>query len=300
MGYMHIENLYRCWNHWQSYAEAYALEKIHGTSAHISYDPDQDRVTAYSGGADHLVFVSLFDFDKTKDQFKSLGIAKKMTLYGEAYGGKILRMANTYGGNLRFVAFDFLVGDDLWYSVPQAEEMAKHLGQEFVDYVRVPCQLPFLDAERDRPSTQAKRNGIGDDKLREGIVLRPLVEAVWGANKTRVIAKHKGEKFCETAHMKTKPIDLDKIQAMAGAEAIANEWVTDMRLDHVLNGRVPCHEIIGEVLASMVEDIEREAAGEVVTDDGKLDRATRGAVCRKAALLLKARISALVSATETV
>lgn len=293
MGYLSVENLYRCWQHWQEHKEVYALEKIHGTSAHITYDPIQDRVSAYSGGADHAVFVKLFDFEKLKEQFKALQINKKLTLFGEAYGGKILRMSQTYGQELRFVAFDFLVGekgDHGWYDVPQAEIMAKRLGQEFVDYVRIPCTLEALDAERDKPSVQAKRNGMGDDKLREGIVLRPIVEATYGKNRERCIAKHKGAAFCETAHMKTKPIDLDRVVVLAEAEAIAAEWVTEMRLDHVLNGREPSPEMISDLLKEMCADIEKESAGEIKTEDGKLDKLTRGAVCKRTAGMIKQRM----------
>ncbi|MBK8736540.1 MAG: hypothetical protein IPL98_11845 [Saprospiraceae bacterium] len=126
----------------------------------------------------------------------------------------------------------------------------------------MPTDLEALNAERDKPSTQAKRNGIEEDKIREGIVLRPLVEFIM-KNGSRVIAKHKRDEFKET---KT-PREVSPEQLNTGrCKAIADEWVTEMRLKHVLD-KLPQGinvESTKLVIEAMVEDVYREAKGEIV------------------------------------
>jgi hypothetical protein len=171
-------------------------------------------------------------------------------------------MSNTYGKELKFVAFDVSV-NDLWLEVPKAESVCNALNIEFVDYVKVPTDLEALNAERDKPSTQAKRNGIEEDKIREGVVLRPLVEFIM-KNGSRVIAKHKRDEFKET---KTpREVSPEQFKILEDAKAIADEWVTEMRLKHVLD-KLPQGinvESTKMVIEAMVEDVYREAKGEIV------------------------------------
>jgi len=189
MGYLHIDNLYKN-QEILMFKECYALEKIHGTSAHIGYKIQDGKpmLTFFSGGEKHANFVALFDADALKEKLKGVASA---TVYGEAYGGKCQGMSGTYGKELKFIAFDVKI-EEFWLAVPQAEEFVKDLGLEFVDYVKVPTEVEALDEQRDRPSVQAVRNGMGDDKKREGVVLRPLIELTKN-NGDRLISKHKGD-----------------------------------------------------------------------------------------------------------
>jgi hypothetical protein len=233
MGYMHIDNLYKDTRIFQ-FDECYALEKIHGTSAHISWDSETQEITLFSGGEPLQRFTELFDLDDLKARFFLL---KAMTIYGEAYGGKQQGMKDTYGAELKFVVFDVRMGvkpeqGEGWLTVPEAEAIAKQLGLEFVDYVRIPTKLHRMDEERTKPSTQAVRNGIADPKEREGVVLRPLVESVDNRG-NRIITKHKNDSFKETKTQ--REVDPEKLQVLADAIRIADEWVTEMRLDHVID-----------------------------------------------------------------
>ena len=135
MGYRHIDNLYK--NQMiMLFKKCYALEKIHGTSAHVTFNrrrqicfgqpvtgetiiektqmteeefqvkfPDDITITFFSGGASHEQFVSLFDKKLLEDNFRALGFSE-LTVYGEAYGGKMQGMSKTYGPTLKFVAFE--------------------------------------------------------------------------------------------------------------------------------------------------------------------------------------------------
>ena len=261
MGYLHIDNLYKD----QTiliFKECYALEKIHGTSAHISWNVKEKKVKFFSGGESHERFVSLFDVEFLQTKFAELFVTSNAIIYGEAYGGKQQGMSNTYGKELKFIGFEVQV-NEMWLNVPNAEGVCKSLNIEFVDYVKVSTDLDVLNSERDKPSTQAKRNGIVEDKIREGVVLKPLVEFTTN-NGGRVIAKHKRDEFKET---KTpREVSPEEFKVMEDAKAIAEEWVTEMRLKHVLD-KLPQGinvESTKIVIDAMVEDVYREAKGEII------------------------------------
>ena len=266
MGYLHIENLYKNQDILM-FRECYAMEKIHGSSAHVAWT--DGVLSLFGGGVKAASFAGIFDQPALTDAFTALGHSK-VTVYGEVYGGNCQGMKATYGDVLRFVAFDVSV-DRGFVSVPDAEDIATKLGLPFVHYVRVSTDLAALDAERDAPSEQAFRNGCANRedpatwKKREGVVLRPLVEMCRPYRDSgRIIAKHKAAEFCERA---TQPaVDAEKQAALAAADAIALEWVTDMRLAHVLDKLGNPKEMAktGAVIAAMVEDVLREAKDEIV------------------------------------
>jgi hypothetical protein len=77
----------------------------------------------------------LFDKAKLVSDFMALG-HPKITIFGEAYGGKQQGQSYRYGKTLKFVAFDVRIGDT-WFSVPQAHEVVTALGLEFVHYHRI-------------------------------------------------------------------------------------------------------------------------------------------------------------------
>jgi hypothetical protein len=140
-------------------------------------------------------------------------------------------------------------------------------------------------------SEQAIKNGIGirkvgdiifveQEKMREGIVLRPLEEVVKNNGK-RVIAKHKRPEFAETKTL--RKMDADKLKVLSEANAIANEWVTPMRLSHVLdNFTNPSIENLGEIIKAMIEDVLKESVGEIVDSEE-----ARKAIGKQTAILFK-------------
>ena len=152
MGYLHIENLYKN----QTillFRECFALEKIHGTSAHVAWR--EGRVHFFPGGEDAARFAALFDLTLLTARFVELGHAD-VCVFGEAYGGRQQGQSWRYGKSLRFIAFDVSVGHS-WLAVPQAEDVAGKLELDFVDYARTPTDLAALDALRNAPSAQARR-----------------------------------------------------------------------------------------------------------------------------------------------
>lgn len=265
MGYLHIENLYRpSAQIILLFKELYALEKVHGTSAHVAWR--QGKVWYSSGGESAVNFRALFDDAVLTAAFTTFG-HDEVTVYGEAYGGKCQGMRKTYGDQLRFIAFDVKIGpadSGTWLNVPNMTDVATRLGFEVVPWRKVSSDLAALDAERDLPSEVAVRRGIPEPRPREGVVLRPLHEFTT-SNGNRVIVKHKGEAFSETKS--PRPIvDPAALPVLSEAQAIADEWVTPRRLEHVLQRVESSGDISAtpRVIAAMVEDVFREAKGEVV------------------------------------
>jgi hypothetical protein len=258
IGYQHIDNLYKN-TEILLFKECYAMEKIHGSSAHLQWK--DNKIIFFSGGEKHESFKKIFDEEFLTSKFKELFEDINVTIFGEVYGGKCQGMSETYGKEMKFIVFDVKVEDN-WLDVPNAEDVAKKFNLEFVDYVKIKTDLELLNAERDKDSTQAIRNGCGEGKLREGVVLRPLIE-VTKNNGSRIIVKHKRDEFLET---KTKrEVNPEQLKILEDAKAIAEEWVTPMRLNHVLDklGNPTEIEKTGIVIKAMIEDVKREAKGEI-------------------------------------
>ncbi len=282
MGFMHIANLYKEQDI-LLFRRCYALEKVHGTSAHVRYCAGvSPALTFFSGGESHNRFVTLFDSADLTTRFNTLG-HHEVTVYGEAYGGSRQRMKHVYGTELRFIAFDVQVGE-CWLSVKDAEQVCQGLGIEFVPYEEVSTDLAELDRVRDQPSAVAVRRGTGTDKPREGVVLRPLIEVIKN-NGSRVIAKHKADTFAERT-TPPKVVDTAKLEVLAASEAIAREWVTPMRLASVLD-KLQATEMkdVPDVIRAMIEDVFREAKGEIVES-----KDARTAIGKRTAQLFKERL----------
>lgn len=270
MGYMHIENLDRPkGQRLLLFREVYGLEKVFGTSACVSWRQGALRLSSY--GADRAEFLKFFDQERLADAFKRLG-RDSVDVHGEAYGGKEQGQSGRYGNELRFIAFDVKIGD-LWLAVPAAHQVSESLGLEFVPYRKVSTDMDALRALRDEPSEVAQRRGIAKPVDREGIVLHPLIE-LRANDGERLVAKFKGRMFSERKTFHDSPEGAQRTQALSDAEAIAEEWVTEMRLTRVLQHLravviaapqppftvkdSPC------VAAVMLADVLREASGEIV------------------------------------
>ncbi len=270
MGYRKIANLYRpeASKELLGRKEVYALEKIHGTSAHIKYHRE-NGISFFSGGIKHVSFLQMlderFNLETIKHNFHEAfktnpSIGTELTVFGEAYGGKCQRMTNIYGP-LNFIAFEVKI-DDKWLSVPNARMWSEFLGFEFVHYTKGPATVAWLDAQRDKFSEQAKRNGMGDDKRGEGIVVRPINEET-DYRGNRILAKHKREVFGET---RTKrELDPNKQKVWREARATAEEWCIMERLRHIIDALKAkgCEDFTmtetGAVIRAMIEDVRVES-----------------------------------------
>jgi hypothetical protein len=263
MGYLHVDNLYKDQQILQ-FKRVYALEKVHGTSAHVSWK--DGKLGFFSGGESYDRFVSLFDHEELVRKFtdKFGQDDRTIIVYGEAYGGKQQGMSATYGPDLRFVAFDVLIGD-CWLQVEHAHSVCRHLGLEFVDYEQIDSTLAEIDRCRDLPSTQAARNGVPnwEATIREGVVLRPVFEVTLN-NGRRLIAKHKRDEFRESKSPRVER-DPTQVEAKLRMDAFVEEHVTPRRFEHVVDQLIREREDklvqmqdIPALIKLMREDILRE------------------------------------------
>lgn len=293
MSYMSIKNLYAD-QRILAFRECYATEKLHGSSAHIRYHAG--ALSFFCGGADSNQFNALFDAPALVAKLTELyGLdCQPVTVYGEAYGGKLQGMKLTYGDKLKFAAFEVAHGlgeAERFEMVEHADEVVKSLGLEFVHYRKISTDLDALNAELAAPSVQAQRNGcLGPDKwgntppIREGLVLHPPFECRM-SNGARIIAKYKNAAFSETAT--PRMVDAAEQQVLADAEKIAAEWVTAMRLDHVADKTgAKGIEDTGTIIRAMVEDVLQEAGPEIVDS-----KAARKAIGSAAAKLWKSKVT---------
>jgi hypothetical protein len=67
---MHIDNLYKE-RDILLFKECCAMEKIHGTSAHVSWNKEQ--LHFFNGGSNYMSFVKLFDHAALEIAFRELG-----------------------------------------------------------------------------------------------------------------------------------------------------------------------------------------------------------------------------------
>ena len=260
MGYLHIDNLYKSQDI-LLFKKCYALEKIHGTSAHIGWKFEEKKVIFFTG-ENHPLFLSLFDTDFLKARFEEIFPDQDAVIFGEHYAGKCQGMSGTYGKESKFIGFDVRVGG-VWLNVLNAEDVCEQFNVEFVHYVKIEVTLNKLNEQRDAPSVQAVRNGITEPKKREGVVLRPLIELKTN-NGERLICKYKPDEEMET---KTKRVvSEEQLKVLSDANEIAEEWVTNLRLEHVLQKFMVGvnMEEMGNIIKAMIEDIYREGREEIV------------------------------------
>jgi hypothetical protein len=283
MGYMSIDNLYKN-QQVLMFKEVYVMEKIHGTSAHIKYERQYLPLTYFPGGVKLELFKEIFNDDSLLENFTKIYTEYPITVYGEAYGGSCQKMSETYGKELRFIVFDVKIGER-FLNVEDAEEIAKSLGLEFVWYTKCSTDIEVLNQMRDRDSEQAIRNGIGTGKKMEGIVIRPIVELSQNNGK-RIICKHKRDDFSETKTPRI--VDSEKLKVLSDANAVAEEWVTHMRMDHILDKITKPHgyETIPQVITAMIEDITREGEGEI-----EWSKDVNKAISNRTVAMYKARLS---------
>ena len=282
MGYLHISQLYKN-REILLFKEAYAMEKIHGTSAHIGWKCDDKSVHFSSGGESYENFVKLFDADFLKQRFEEIFPDQDVVIFGEAYAGKQQGQSHVYGKQSKFIGFDVKVGD-VWLNVPNAEDVCKQFNIEFVHYRIISTKLEDLTAERDMDSVQAVRNGMGEGHKREGIVLRPLIEMRLNNNE-RVICKYKPDEQMET---KTKREVTEKeLKVISDADAVAEEWVVSLRLEHILQkfSNDVNMESMGDIIKAMIEDVYREAKGEIMES-----KEVSKSISKKTVLLFKQKL----------
>lgn len=274
MGYRKIPNLYKD----QSilmFKECYALCKLHGTSTNIRWVKNEHGIWdqyLFAGGIQPAKkFENMMNerfnlrerYEVFLEYIRDWPEVSKVTLYGEGYGGNCQAMSHIYGP-LNFAVFEVNV-DGFCLDTPRAEKVATTLGFPFVPYERGPATVEWLNEQRNKYCVQAQRNGMGEHH-HEGIVVRPIIEVTTNDGKP-IIAKHKRDEYAEHARPR-KPI-AGQHERQTKAQEIAEDWVTQMRLEHVIDAqrakkqRTLSIEDTGDIIRAMIEDVKVEGEGEI-------------------------------------
>lgn len=135
------------------------------------------------------------------------------------------------------------------------------------------------------------------EQLSEGIIIRPLYERFRPADASRCIWKHKQDRVRE---MKTpRSLDPDKNKVLEDARAIAEEFVVEERLRHVMDSLATSYgktmedlkiEDTPALIAEMVNDVNAECVGEFVRT-----KETDRAISKRAAVLFHAHLKSRIS-----
>lgn len=259
MAYLHIDNLYKD-QRVLLFKKLWATEKIHGTSAWITY---KDRILSYhSGGGSYDLFITLFDHELLLQKLQDRFGEKEVKLHGEFYGGKLQKMSHVYGKESNFIMFDVKVGE-VFLSHDKVLKLCDQLDLPVVESEIIDATIEEIERITKKPSAIGIQKGLGEH-IREGIVLKPLNEFI-DNNGKRVIAKHKNEQYAETSTPR-KVQDPERLKRLDNAKEIAFEWVTANRLEHVLDhlGKEKFDKRdTKNVIDQMIEDVKREAEGEI-------------------------------------
>jgi RNA ligase-like protein len=268
MGYLHIENLNAAKKILNN-KKMYAQEKIHGTSARVTFHQHPNgkvEMTTSGGCVNSLTFSSVIlatvaPLSVVEAVMARLGVTR-LVVYGEAFGGKVNGMGKTYGPKTHFWAFD-VEGNGRWLEIPHAATIAKELGLNFIPYIETTNDVNELNRLRDLDSVIAAQVFPEGDKRNEGVVLKGPVEA----DGTRLIAKHKQAWASEKGV--TADVDPLRQSRIEQAEKYAEEWVNEMRVehvaDHLLRDLDPSREKvlnkrdIPAFIAEIVRDVREEA-----------------------------------------
>ena len=171
-------------DNWQKHPDVFEdgdnvmfTEKIHGTLCRISYINSKYYISSKGLGNSGFAFednvenVYLKAFNQYKDNFDKLTqiLGDNFTVFAEIFGKEIQDME--YGGGFQFQIFDIHDGNNFIDAV-KTVEIAKQIN---ILHVPVLYKGGFSD---ELVTTYTKGNSVikGASHMREGIVIKPLVE----------------------------------------------------------------------------------------------------------------------------
>lgn len=250
-------------------------EKVHG--ANVSVEVDETIRTArrsdFLGEDENFYGFQKMMADRTENLQALRGDDERITVFGEIYGrGKgtrkreyeVQKMFDYGRDTFGFVVFDLAVhvGDELKFL--DLDEMKARVAAAGFDVLPSLFSGTFDECREWSGANKEKQSAWGGDHVREGHVIRPVVETRLPCGR-RALFKDKGEKFFEVHSMK-KPkvapvirgeIQVDVETLMAGCTAHRFETVKSKENEDDQKN-------IGLMITRMRDDIFDDLAGDMV------------------------------------
>lgn len=265
-----------------------ALEKIDGTNFSFGVDSkgfptmnSRNNVMwidkGHPAGPAHVIQFDGFNavgrflelHEEAFEKLKKSG--RKMIIFGEFYGQGIQKRIQ-YSEDKRFAFYDAFDIDTLkWLDWADFKAFAEFLNLPLVPELYIgPPKLSVFEKLVKEKSTQAKLNGIEEEQISEGIVIKGLVgeKDKWGE---RLIIKYKSDEFSEKKGTNKKKVDPEKVkkgmEQRAYAIELAEAYVTQGRLDNCLEKMrgesLPMDlTIMREVIKYMQNDVFEDVSDE--------------------------------------
>lgn len=251
--------------------EVVCTEKIHGTNARVGWVDGVLRIggrnqehTNDLQGDSVMGFVRWVRESDLATRFASIFQGHNVILYGEWFGSGIQK-GIYYGKEKQFRVFDVRL-DGRYQDWDAIVVTASSLGLQTVPllYRGVP-KMSLFEGLLDLQSTVAKELGVEtENNLHEGIVIKPTKMVINEYTGQWLIAKYKPARWSERKSDKlreAKPIPIE-------SHAFVEEFVTDTRLEHVLDHLRDDGVAIDDIKATpfvikeMSIDIHREGQAE--------------------------------------
>jgi hypothetical protein len=220
-----------------------------------------------------------------------------VTVFGEAFGPGIKAKGVRYstGQEMLFRAFDIMVGPNFLTHDELFTEVTEKMGLPRVHEVwrGEPSQEAF-DALLEKPSTEARLNGVPDENnFAEGVVIRsnPLLRNAFGE---WLICKYKSKKFSEVAKAPAEP---KGPRGPTPAETFAATYVTEGRVRNAV-GRLQDRGVtlkndmsdMPVLIPEIVADLHKEHEPEWKAT-GMPDKVLPGAVSKTLAPIYRAYLN---------
>lgn len=167
-----VESMYRYSHAFEPGEPVWVTEKIHGSCGRFCFANGEihcgSRTEWKREDARSIWWKALSETPGLRTFCES----NDVTVYGEVYGCQDLRYGIEPKGRVAFLAFDILRGDE-WLPPAEAYDMFASFGVPHVPILSrgIPFDFSSLVSMSDGPSVVA-----GAKHLREGIVVRPLIE----------------------------------------------------------------------------------------------------------------------------
>lgn len=166
-----VDSLRRYADKFVSGEKVFITEKIHGANSRFCFADDRmhcgSRTEWKKEAAGNLWWRVLVSTSSIESFCKA---NPDCTLYGEVYGSVQELKYGLKPGDVRFAAFDILRGSE-WLNAHEANDLCLQYGVPFVPVVE--SEMLF---DLDRVLALAEGKSLIADHVREGIVVKPLIE----------------------------------------------------------------------------------------------------------------------------